>query len=180
MFIIFTFKEGKTINNNGFPKYQDVTKYKAEFFLYNRIENVLIGTYEGSFLHMTKICRCGNEMEVTIRTLKFKKNLEIKNAPVFTCNKCARNELLEQVKRAVITKIKVPGQSKQKEVIYLDKESELSQLLMIGYYNQSDGIHDRGIQQEIQHLMDEILYSEANDEGEWKEKIHETIEKIVQ
>ena len=119
-------------------------------------------------------------MEVTIRTLKFEKNLEIKNAPVYTCNECERLELLEQVKKIVTTKIIEHGQSKKKEVIHLDKESELSQLLMIGYYDQLEGINSTEIQQKIQHLMDELLLHESNDDSDWRDRIHKTIEKVVQ
>ena len=51
---------------------------------------------------------------------------------------------------------------------------------MIGYYDQLEGINSTEIQQKIQHLMDELLLHESNDDSDWRDRIHKTIEKVVQ
>ncbi|UUZ85779.1 hypothetical protein LJK88_21195 [Paenibacillus sp. P26] len=38
---------------------------------------------------MQKLCKCGGEMSIRLRTVIYQNKVEIENVPIFTCESCA-------------------------------------------------------------------------------------------
>jgi len=135
---------------------------------------------EGVFI-MKKVCNnCGEEMEVTIRTLSFKRNLQIKNVPVYSCPSCERDELVDPIKPK-IKKLTWKAERKEidKKIIHFDKESELAQFVLMAYYDQEYSGNEHTIHEELHDLLDEMLLNGVT-EDEWKDVIQNKLGKFVQ
>lgn len=134
---------------------------------------------EGEFLHMTKRCECGAEMEITIRTLYFNKNVEIKHVPTYTCPVCSLNQVMDQVKSKLKETIKKLESSEKKKTVKFDEVSEFTQLMMMVYQEQEFSSNGTMLQEEVQQLLEQYLLEETKEEY-WEKQIHKKIERYVQ
>lgn len=144
----------------------------------NNIEIIFL-CREGCKIHMLKICKCGSEMEITLRTLYFNKKIEIKNVPVYSCSSCSANELMQQVKPKVRTIIKDAVKKSKKQTLYLDKYSELVQLITMLYNEQDHPYKGKSIHGEVEELLEAFLIEDSLEEKHLDEQIHQKIEKMV-
>lgn len=119
-------------------------------------------------------------MEVTIRTLHFKRDLQIKNVPVYSCTSCDRDELVDPIKPKIQNLTwKFDRKQKGKQIIQFDKESELAQFILMAYYDQEYASDKDVIHEDLHDLLDEMLMYEATEE-EWKDVIQDKLGKFVQ
>ena len=121
-------------------------------------------------------CKCGSEMDITLRTLYFNKKIEIKNVPVYSCPVCNTNELIQQIKPKIKTIIKDAAKKSKKQTLYLDKYSELVQLITMVYNEQDHPYEGKSIQHEVIEMLESFLIEDIES---WDEKIHKKIEKLV-
>ncbi|MFV9510277.1 YgiT-type zinc finger protein [Tepidibacillus sp. LV47] len=129
---------------------------------------------------MKKICTCGAEMEITIRTVYFKRNIKIENVPVYSCPVCENHQLLEQSKVLMKEMIEEFDERKEKDkVIPFEEKCELGQLLVMAYHQQEHPYIEETIQEDVQDLLDELMIEGESEESYLTEEIRKKIEKYV-
>lgn len=128
---------------------------------------------------MAKNCDCGSEMEITLRTLFYNKNLKIKNVPVFSCDSCGHHEVMGPAKAKIKSILKDTDFMKEKGTLFFDSYCELAQLLMIAFNEQDHPLKENSIQTEIEELLESINRKDTSNGMYLKEQIHKKIEKLV-
>ncbi len=126
---------------------------------------------------MFKTCTCGKDMEVTLRTLYFKK-LEIRNVPVYSCPTCQHNELFHQVKKKIQEIVYDNRNTIKKQTIYFEQVSELANLLMMTFHKQDYPFKEaESLQMELEEILEEALYNDKDDMLD--KQLHKKIEKLL-
>jgi|GEM_PF-6409567 len=127
---------------------------------------------------MSKKCIvCGSEMDITIRTVFYNKQVKIHNVPVFSCDSCNNNELMEKGKLTRI--INRYGTFELESELSFDKFSELAQLIVMGYNEQNAFSMNDVIQHEVMELVKSFFVEESIDEKRLSEIIREKISRFV-
>ncbi|WP_339061392.1 hypothetical protein [Tepidibacillus marianensis] len=130
---------------------------------------------------MKKVCSCGMEMELTIRTLYLNRRLKIENVPVYSCPVCENHQLIGQTSSMIKDLIHEASHTNEKrKAVPFEKKSELAQLLMMAYHRQEISYDHDFIHEDVQDLLDELTMNGDVEETYWKKEIKRTIEKYVQ
>ena len=78
---------------------------------------------------MLKSCTCGQQMELSLRTVIFAKKVNITNVPVYSCAICGRNDVFHGVKDDVGRLISKLGTVSDSRSIPFDQMHEWAGLL---------------------------------------------------
>lgn len=132
---------------------------------------------------MQKTCLCGEIMNVYLRTIVYRNQVEVADVPVFTCGSCARNELFPEVKddlTALIDRLVPDGEEKKAEKVSFGEFNELALLIS----KASDPEHwnepvQSLLEGRINELLDLLLLAQSLHDEEWAECLRSRLAQIA-
>lgn len=134
--------------------------------------------YVWGFNYMSKKClKCGGVMDITLRSIYFNKKVEIKNVPVFSCEICSNDVLMEQKKvKSLLEKIK---DNTNKKSINFDSYSELAQLIIMERNAQGFSQIEDKLNQELVEIIERFWIDGFIDDSRIDEIIHKKLLRLV-
>lgn len=127
---------------------------------------------------MENRCRCGQRMEIELRTLVYQGQVEIKNVPVATCRTCGRTQVLEEVKPELKALLKELGERPPSQLVAFQEISPLAQELVEAV---DEARHNREDWREalrrikIDELLDLFILARSLQDERWSEEIREEL-----
>jgi hypothetical protein len=129
---------------------------------------------------MLKMCKCGHEMSIGLRTVVYFKIIEIDNVPVFTCAYCNKCEVFQAVKAELAVLISQLGQMPCKKKLFFNEFSELAYLLLMVSKDEFKHIPvDKILDDRINELLDLLLLSHSLHDELWVEDIRKRLIQIT-
>jgi len=127
---------------------------------------------------MKKCSNCSSEMDLTLRTLYLKKKIEIKNVPVYSCNYCEENIIVEQIEGKVKKVIEEKKEETRKQIIEFERYSEFAQLLIM-LYNKQKHSDEKRIEKEIERLLEKYAIDHSLEQDIFEQVVHKKITKML-
>lgn len=131
---------------------------------------------------MDKDCRCGRTMELELRSVVWKRVVELRHVPVFHCHECGRDELLPLVTPLIKKVIKQRSdlQAKGKLAIDIAEHSDLTDILveMAQKEIQADRLPEM-IQKRIDELLDLFNVAQQSGDHEWLQSIRQRLQHLA-
>ena len=171
------------------------TRTEQEFDLFGRIILVSVYTVKkqdycflqygqlfviGGGNKLSKLCKCGNNMNIHIRTVIYKNRIEIDNVPIYTCDSCSVSEVFQPVKSELTNLISQFGAQPEKKQFYFNETSELASLLMTVSLREFMHITvDQMIENRINELLDLLLLARSLQDEFWIEDIMKRLSQIT-
>lgn len=130
---------------------------------------------------LQKQCKCGQEMEIRLRSVIYQNRVEMEYVPVFTCQSCNRSEVFPAVKPDLTKLIGALGNRPEKQKIRFDEISELAHLIRV--------VTDKGHRQEpveaileerINELLDMLLLARSLGDQNWLDDVMDRLSRITQ
>lgn len=130
---------------------------------------------------MHKLCHCGREMNLCLRTVIYQNKVDIENVPVYTCDSCQRSEVLPSVKPELTGLIGKLGSKPGKQQLLFDELSEIAYLMrkVSEKEHQSESV-ERIVQERINELLDILLIAKSLGDEPWIEEIRSRLAQITQ
>jgi hypothetical protein len=130
---------------------------------------------------MDRDCRCGREMELELRSVIWKRVVEMRHVPVFHCHECGRDELLSSVQPIVKTIVEQSSEPipEQKRTIDLAQHSEFTDVLL--EMAQSEIEADRlpeVIEERVNRLLDLFNVAIKSGDAEWTQSIKDRLNQL--
>jgi hypothetical protein len=135
---------------------------------------------DGGVLCLFKLCQCGEKMSIRLRTVIYKKKIEIDNVPIYTCEACQKSEVLQDVKGDLADLISQFNQSQEKQQFFFNETSELAYLLMAAA--QKEFKHypvDKILEDRINELLDLLLLARSLNDELWIEDLLKRLSQIT-
>lgn len=126
-------------------------------------------------------CKCGRAMSIRLRTVIYQNKVEIDHVPVFTCDTCARSEVLPAVKPDLTKLIRQLGAKPEKQRIRFDEICELAHLMSI--VTDKEHQHEAVsliLEERINELLDMLLLARSLKDQGWMDDIVERLSQITQ
>jgi hypothetical protein len=124
-------------------------------------------------------CRCGQSMNLMLRTIVFSQKVKVHYVPVFSCLTCNRNEIHPSVKTQISATIKQTGSKPEKQTIYFQDMNEFAKLLFrASSAEYDDNSVDEILHMRVHELMDLLSIAEAINDGGWVDEIHDRLDQI--
>lgn len=130
---------------------------------------------------MLKLCKCGETMEIRLRTVIYSNKVEIGHVPVFTCEECQNCEVYPSVKPLLTGLIGSLGSKPDKQQVNFEEISEISYLMRQAAEQDID--HDRlaGLMQErVNELLDLLLLAQSLGETEWMNDLRNRLSQVTE
>lgn len=128
---------------------------------------------------MQKQCKCGQMMNIRLRTVIYQNKVEIDNVPVYTCEVCNRSEVFPDVKPELTGLIGDLGSKPDKQQLQFDEMSELAHLMMkvTNKEHQHQPV-DKILEDRINELLDTLLLARSLGNEPWMEDIRQRLSQI--
>jgi hypothetical protein len=153
-----------------------------EFDFIGRIQYIHAGVYcaNGGVLSLSKLCQCGQKMNIRLRTVIYKKKIEIDNVPIYTCEACQKSEVLQGVKGELADLISQFSQSPEKQQFFFNETSELAYLLMTSAKKEFKHYPvDKILEDRINELLDLLLLARSLNDEPWVEDMLKRLSQIT-
>ncbi|KIL41206.1 hypothetical protein SD70_09075 [Gordoniibacillus kamchatkensis] len=130
---------------------------------------------------MQKLCKCGTEMTLRLRTVIYQNKVDIENVPVYSCDSCQRSEVLPSVKPELTVLIGRLGSEPGKQQLLFDELSEIAYLMrkVSEKEHQAQSV-ERIVQERINELLDMMLIAKSVGDERWSEEIRARLAQISQ
>jgi hypothetical protein len=128
-----------------------------------------------------KLCKCGFKMNICLRTVIYKNNIEIDNVPIYTCESCSKSEVFQPVKSELTELISQFGSNPEKKQFYFNETNELAFLLMTASQNEYKHTPvDKILEYRINELLDLLLLARSLQDELWIEDVLKRLSQITQ
>ncbi|WP_421617616.1 hypothetical protein ACAF76_005425 [Brevibacillus sp. TJ4] len=130
---------------------------------------------------MQKQCsRCGNDMEIALRNVVYRKRVKILNVPVHVCvdDHCANCQVVEVVKDDLKALMDNLGGNPQRQAIEFEELSELSNLLVL-MSNEGDSSVRAVLEQRVNELLDLFLLAQSLGDEKWMLELRKRLTQIM-
>lgn len=130
---------------------------------------------------MKKTCKCGQAMNLQLRTVIYAGKFEIDNVPIFSCGDCQRSEVYPAVKEDLTSFIDQLSQEEEPVATYrFEEHNELAWLLHRALDQQhfTDPIR-RIIDERINDLLDVMLLAKSLGDEAWLEETRDRLRQIT-
>ncbi|MCG7407640.1 hypothetical protein MH117_09405 [Paenibacillus sp. ACRRX] len=133
---------------------------------------------------MNKRCTCGQEMDMTLRTVVHARTIEIHHVPVYTCTCCDHSELFPELKQDVIRLMKLltNDESAKRKRIYFDEEHEVASVFKECLDMGGDHLLDlfnHMVVERVNHLLDIYLLAKTWGDVEWMIDIQRRLKQLT-
>lgn len=130
---------------------------------------------------MLKSCSCGQQMELSLRTVIFAKKVNITNVPVYSCAVCGRNDVFHGVKDDVGRLISQLGTVSDSRSIPFDQIHEWAGLLsdmrtQMRTLQPSDVA--KATEERTNQLLDLLNLATSLGDEEWKKEIQARLAQL--
>lgn len=130
---------------------------------------------------MFKICSCGDQMSLSLRTVVFARKVNITNVPVYSCDGCGRNDVFHGVKDDVGRLISQIGTMPDMRCIPFDELHEWAGLLT-GMRTQLKTLHPadvaRAAEERTNQLLDLLNLATALGDETWKDELRYRLSQL--
>ncbi|WP_246005809.1 hypothetical protein [Brevibacillus gelatini] len=131
---------------------------------------------------MQKKCsRCGNDMEIVLRNVVYKKRVKIMNVPVHVCvdECCAHSQVVDVIKDDLKSLMEELGQHPQRQAIEFEELSELSNLLVLIANEKANSSVREVLGERVNELLDLFLLAQSLGDQKWMKELRERLTKIM-
>jgi hypothetical protein len=129
---------------------------------------------------LSKQCKCGQNMNIRLRTVFYQNKVEIENVPVYSCEACNRNEVFPEVKPDLTGLIKQLGHQPGKQRLHFNELSELAHLIMkVTDKKQNQYPIELILIERINELLDLLLLARSLEDPVWVEDIRKRLTQIT-
>jgi hypothetical protein len=112
---------------------------------------------------MQKSCRCGNDMQIFVRTVIYQKKIHIESVPIWSCISCGHNEVISYLKDDLVQLMKQFTCINQKQCIPFVEWSENARLfLQVSHMAHNQHLVNDMIDQRIDELLDDFLIAKSD------------------
>jgi hypothetical protein len=128
---------------------------------------------------MEKECNCGSLMELELRTIMYGRNVEVRHVPVYHCEDCERNELLNHLKPLLKRVVKRMGNEPKKQKIDFNDFSEYTDVLVQLAKSKKDRSElPKLLDDRVNYLLDLMNVANNSKDPEWRKEIRDRLEQI--
>ncbi|MFI8710531.1 hypothetical protein [Brevibacillus brevis] len=131
---------------------------------------------------MQKRCtRCGNEMEIELRNVVYRKRVKIMNVPVQVCvdEDCDHSQVVDVIKDDLKSLMEELGQHPQCQAIEFEEVSELSNLLVLIANEKVNSTARELLGEKVNELLDLFLLAQSLGDEKWMLELRERLTKIM-
>jgi hypothetical protein len=129
---------------------------------------------------LPKLCKCGQKMNICLKTVIYKNRIEIDNVPIYICESCSKSEVFQPVKSELTELISQFGNNPEKRQIYFNETSELAFLLMTVIQKEhKDTPIDKILEGRINELLDLLLLARSLNDELWVVDILKRLSQIT-
>jgi hypothetical protein len=129
---------------------------------------------------LQKECKCGQTMNICLRSVIYQGKVEIAHVPVLTCESCSRSEVFAAVKPDMTKLISQLGNKPEKQYIRFEEISEISHLMVTvtdkEHRHESVGVI---LEERINELLDMLLLARSLQDDAWKKDVTERLSQIT-
>ncbi|MGZ9587037.1 hypothetical protein [Paenibacillus marinisediminis] len=132
---------------------------------------------------MNKRCQCGQEMDVTLRTIVYARKLMIMHVPVYTCLSCEHSELVSEIKQDVIDIMQQMNEhapSKRVKVMF-DEQQELASVYKECLEHEGGDLSisfEKIAQERVNQLLDVYLLAQTWGDMTWMEDVERRLRQV--
>ncbi|MEJ8543974.1 hypothetical protein [Brevibacillus borstelensis] len=128
-----------------------------------------------------KCSRCGNDMEITLRNVVYRKRVKILNVPVQVCqnDRCSHSQVVDVVKEDLKELMGNLGQHPKRQNIEFEDVSELSHLLVLIANQEEDATVRQALEERVNELLDLFLLAQSLGDQEWMRELRQRLTKIM-
>jgi hypothetical protein len=127
-----------------------------------------------------KKCKCGQTMDIRLRTVIYSKTVEIDNVPIYTCAACFHTEVLIEVKTELSQLIGQLGNKPHKQTIDFHDMNEWAFLISKAADLELAHISIQSIIGErIDQLLDLLLLARSLHDLEWENDLVSRLTQIT-
>lgn len=128
-----------------------------------------------------KCSRCGNDMEIVLRNVVYKKRVKIMNVPVHVCvdECCAHSQVVDVIKDDLKSLMEELGQHPQRQAIEFEELSELSNLLVLIANEKANSSVREVLGERVNELLDLFLLAQSLGDQKWMKELRERLTKIM-
>lgn len=128
-----------------------------------------------------KCSRCGNDMEIVLRNVVYKKRVKIMNVPVHVCvdECCAHSQVVDVIKDDLKSLMEELGQHPQRQAIEFEELSELSNLLVFIANEKANSSVREVLGERVNELLDLFLLAQSLGDQKWMKELRERLTKIM-
>jgi len=130
---------------------------------------------------LQKRCRCGDVMEIKLRTVIYSGKVEIDNVPIFSCTSCNQSEVIPEVKPDLTGLISKLGADPDKQTFSFNECNEWADLLYEAKASKSpinNSFVEGMLEERVNRLLDLYLLAQTLNEKEWMTDIEKRLEQI--
>ncbi|PZD93825.1 hypothetical protein DNH61_20175 [Paenibacillus sambharensis] len=130
---------------------------------------------------MQKMCPCGNDMQIRLRTVIYSGKVEIDNVPIYSCSACSRNEVFPEVKPDLTGLIGQLGTKPAKQTFLFNEWNEWADVLMeacMETKHPAPAEVSRLLTERVDALLDMYLLAQTLKDYAWKEEIRRRLSQI--
>jgi hypothetical protein len=129
---------------------------------------------------LDKQCKCGEMMNVGLRTVIFRNRVEIGNVPVYSCDSCHRNEVMTEVKPALTLLIEQLEEEDGKQSLNFEDFSELALLMVkVSSRERMEDPVEQIIEERINELLDMLLLARSVGDRSWMQDIRGRLAQLT-
>jgi hypothetical protein len=119
-------------------------------------------------------CDCGQNLNLTLRTVVFAKKVNISGVPVYYCGQCGRNEVFPGIKEDISALIGQLGAQPVSRTIPFDEMHEWAKVLSAALKEAEplqESVVMRAVEERTNQLLDLLLIASSVGDEEWKSEV---------
>lgn len=130
---------------------------------------------------MEMTCKCGQAMNLQLRTVIYASKIEIDNVPIYTCDSCQRSVVYPAVKEELTSLIEQLTEKEEVTSTYrFEEHNELAWLMLKATEDgQSEDPIRNIIDERINDLLDIMLLAKSLGNEEWLEETRARLRLIT-
>jgi hypothetical protein len=129
---------------------------------------------------MQKECKCGNTMNIRLRTVIYSNKVEIENVPIYTCDICSSSEIFSGIKDDLTGLIDKLGEQPHKQLLLFEDVNEFAHLMYkVSDKDQLERPIEEIIEDRINQLLDLLLLAQSVNDSAWMEDIQSRLFQIT-
>ncbi|MBB6636420.1 hypothetical protein H7B67_20050 [Cohnella thailandensis] len=130
---------------------------------------------------MHKRCSCGHSMKLILRTVIYVHKVSIANVPVYSCDRCSRNEVFPGVKQDLGELVGRMGAKPEPQTIAFEEKHEWAGVLkdMIAREQplQAESVARR-LEERTNELLDLLLVADSLKDETWKTELRSRLSQL--
>jgi len=119
-------------------------------------------------------------MSIRLRTVIFSNKVKIDNVPIYSCVRCDRSEVLQDVKQELSELIRQLGRNPESQHIPFQETNELAFLLFEA--TKKERAHtpvEQIVKDRVNELLDLLLLAQSLGDEPWSNEIRERLSQIA-